>query len=460
MERRSFFRDMTGAVLVSGMSSGLLASCASNHEKKEEDPNRYAGKEKVIAGELAGMSLTKLRDKYHSDLFDEFLPFMDKHIIDHKYGGFMCDADWDGTLLDTNKRIWYQGRGVWIYSFLYNNIKKDPYYLEVARKTVEWLEKTTPAPEKLWIPWFTREGKPIGNEETEIYSDLHVAQGYTQYAKASGDMSYWDKAKAIWKKCVDIYDNRPGYGIDAHFYQVQINEKKRYEGVTNPRIVGHWMDFLTLVTQMLQIREDPDLEKFAAIDVDAVLTKHYNPEYRLITEYLNKDYSRIEGAQGREVTGHTLETLWMILYESVRKKDRETFDKAAKYLHHHIEVLYDYVYEGSFQGLMDVDTYEFDMTKALWVQDEILLGTLYTYEHTGAQWAREWYERLYRFVQEKATMKQYGHSLWMIYADRKMTFVPHFNRIGNYHHPRELMLNYLALDRMIKNKGVLSNHFI
>jgi mannose/cellobiose epimerase-like protein (N-acyl-D-glucosamine 2-epimerase family) len=459
MERRSFFRDITGVALASGMSSGLLVSCANPSGGKEGQGSTAKGEQR-ISGELAGMSLTDLRDRYRSDLFDEFLPFMDKYIIDHKYGGFMCDADRDGTLLDTNKRIWYQGRGVWVYSFLYNNIKKDPKYLEVARKTVEWLEKTTPPPGKLWTPWFTREGKPIGGEETEIYSDLHVAQGYTQYARATGDMSYWDKAKDIWRKCVDVYDNRPGYGIDAHFYQVQINEKKRYEGVPNPRIVGHWMDFLTLMTQMLEIREDPELEEFAALDVNAVLTKHYNPEYRLITEYLNKDYSRIKGPQGREVTGHTLETLWMILYESVRKKDKETFDLAADYLRRHIQVLYDYVYEGSFQGLMDVDTYEFDMTKALWVQDEILVGTMYVYEHTGALWAKEWYERLYNFVQEKARLDKYGYKLWNIYADRKMTFEPHYNRIGNYHHPRELMLNLLSLERMIKNQGAVSNPFV
>ena len=458
MERRNFFKGLAGTVITASSASAILQACTTP-VKDQSDKNTTADYDKDYQDTLAGYTLPELRDKYRSDLFDEFLPFMDKHIIDHKLGGFMCDADRDGTLLDTNKRIWYQGRGVWVYSFLYNNIDNDPKYLEVARKTVEWLDKTTPPKGRLWNPWYTRDGKPIGKEETEIYSDLHVAQGYTQYAVASGDMSYWDKAKDIWRKCVDVYNNRPGYGIDAHFYQVQINEKKRYDGVTNPRIVGHWMDFLTLVTQMLEVKPDDELEAFAHLDVNSVLNKHYNPDFGLITEYLNKDYSRIKGAQGREVTGHTLETLWMILYEAVRRRDKALFDKAAGYLQHHIEVLYDYVYEGSYQGLMDVDTMEFDMTKALWVQDEILVGCMYAYEHLGIQWAKDWYERVYKFVQEKASLKKYGLPLWNIYADRKMTFVPHYNRIGNYHHPRELMLNLLSIERMIKNKGALSNPF-
>jgi len=459
MERRKFFKNVTGTVLASGITSSFLISCV---DPKKEDiiTNMPVDNGSNSSDKLAGMSLSKLRDKYRSDLFNEFLPFMKEHIIDHELGGFMCDADRDGTLIDTNKRIWYQGRGVWVYSFLYNNIEKKPEYLEIAKKTVEWLEKTTPEKGKLWTPWFTKEAKPIGSEETEIYSDLHVAQGYTQYAVASGDMSYWDKAKDIWRKCVDVYDNRPSYGIDAHFYQVQIDEKKRYEGVSNPRIIGHWMDFMTLVTQMLEVKEDAELEEFAALAVDSVLNKHLNPEYDLITEYLNKDFTRINSPQGREVTGHTLEVLWMILYEAVRKKDKEIFDKAAKYLRRHIELLYDYVYGGSFQGLMDVDTYEFDMTKALWVQDEILAGCMYVYEHTGALWAKEWYERVYNFVQEKASLKKHGYKMWNIYADRKMTFEPHTKRIGNYHHPRELMINLLSIERMIKNKGALSNPFV
>lgn len=457
MKRRNLFKGVAGTAISASTIGSILTSCVidtKNNKGNTEQGNSFA------LDEIAGKPIIELRNKYNEDLFQEFLPFMQDHIIDHELGGFMCDADRDGTLIDTNKRIWYQGRGVWVYSFLYNNFEKRPEYLEIARKTVEWLERTAPENGKLWTPWFTREGKPIGNEDDEIYSDLHVAQGYTQYALASGDMSYWEKARDIWKKCVDIYDNRLGYGTNAHFYQVQINEKKRYEGVSNPRIVGHWMDFLTLVTQMLEIKADDELEEFASLAVDAVLNKHYNPEFGLITEYLNKDYSRIISPQGREVTGHTLETLWMILYESVRKKDKTTFEKAATYLRRHIELLYDYVYEGSFQGLMDVDTYEFDMTKALWVQDEILVGCMFVYEHTGALWAKEWYGRIYKFVQEKATLKQHGLKMWNIYADRKMTFEPHANRIGNYHHPRELMLNILSLNRMIANKGALSNPFL
>ncbi len=454
MQRRKFFKNMAGSVIAVGSAGTILNSCSGNTKQNQENGNSFS-----IEDEFAGYKLNDLKNKYHSDLFDEFLPFMDKYIIDHELGGFLCNTDRDGTHVNTNKRTWYEGRGIWLYSYLYNHFGQDPVFLETAKKSVDFILKTKPAGDRLWTPWFTRDGKPIGGEDTELYSDLHVAQGLTQYATASGDMSYLSLAKEILLKCIDIYDNRPGYGTDAHFYQVQINEKKRYEGVEQPRIIGHWMDFMTLTTQMLEAKEDDELEAFSNRITDAVLNHHFNTEFGLITEYLNHDLSPIKGAQGREVTGHVPETLWMILYEAVRKKDRKTFDIAALHLHRHIEVLYDYVYEGAFHGLLDVETHKFDMTKALWVQDEMLVGCMYVYEHTGAEWAKEWYVRIYNFIQKKASLKQYGFPLWNIYADRKMTFVRHYDRIDTYHHPRELILNLKSIERLIKNDGALSNPF-
>lgn len=446
MKRRNFFVALAGTAAAAG---GL--TCL---RKPEQQASEITGSDT-----LAGKSLVQLRDQYRSDLFDEFLPFMDKYCIDHELGGFLCNTDRDGTHITTNKRTWYEGRGIWVYSYIYNNIDPNPKYLEVARKSAEFILKTKPSGKTLWTTWFTREGKPIGGEDTEIYSDIFIAEGLMEYSKITGNEKYWDIAKELLLKCIDIYDNRPGFGTDARFYQVQIDEKKRYEGVSAPRILGNWMVFLGLTTQMLEINPDPELEAFAARCVDTIMNYHYNSEYQLINEYVNHDLSRIEGAQGQEVTGHVPETLWIVLFEALRLKDKKLFDLTAERFRRHVEVLWDDVYDGAFQGLMHVDNYEFDMTKALWVQDEILIGSLCILEHTGAQWAKDWFSRTYEYVQNKCSLKQHGFPLWNIYADRKTTFERHYNRIGNYHHPRELIHNLLTLERMIKKSGEISNYF-
>ncbi|HEU0048096.1 MAG TPA: hypothetical protein VFQ43_10885, partial [Nitrososphaera sp.] len=69
--------------------------------------------------QLAGMSPRELRDSLHTELFDVVLPFWDKHGVDHEYGGVMCSLDYDGTLVNTDKLLWFQGRALWVYSYLY-----------------------------------------------------------------------------------------------------------------------------------------------------------------------------------------------------------------------------------------------------------------------------------------------------------------------------------------------------
>lgn len=137
---------------------------------------------------LAGLTLEELRDQYRRDLFDDFLPFMEKCVIDRECGGFMCNTDRDGTNITKNKTAWYEGRGIWVYSFLYNKLAKEKKHLEVARNSVEFILKSRPAEkDALWPKSFTREGKPTTEPDTAVYGDLFIAEGLAEYAKAAAE---------------------------------------------------------------------------------------------------------------------------------------------------------------------------------------------------------------------------------------------------------------------------------
>ena len=79
------------------------------------------------------MTLPQLRQRYHDDLFGRVLPFWAAHGMDWMYGGVMHSLDYDGSVVSTNKLTWFQGRAIWVYSFLYNRLARDPSYLEFAR---------------------------------------------------------------------------------------------------------------------------------------------------------------------------------------------------------------------------------------------------------------------------------------------------------------------------------------
>jgi len=104
------------------------------------------------------LPLEQLREQYRYDLFEDFLPFMDRHVIDRQYGGFMCNTDRDGTNLSGRKETWSEGRGIWVYSFLYNHFGRHAHHLEVARRSVEFILRATPADkDQLWPVSFTQE---------------------------------------------------------------------------------------------------------------------------------------------------------------------------------------------------------------------------------------------------------------------------------------------------------------
>jgi hypothetical protein len=50
-------------------------------------------------------------------------------------------------------------------------------------------------------------------------------------------------------------------------------------------------------------------------------------------------------------------------------------------------------------------------------------------------------------------MESIGSPLWQVAGNRQVTLDPKMTRAENYHQPRFLMLNLLAIERMIKRNG-------
>ena len=465
MKRREFL-GVTAAAGASAALGGCGKPAGTGAPKADASPVK-----------LAGLTLEELREEHRYWMLDDFVPFMDKYVVDHDLGGFMCTVDRDGTQLDSKKTTWYEGRGIWTYSYLYNKVEQNPAYLEIARKSVEFISKQNPEGKELMPAAYTKEGKPLGGPDPVFYGAVFVANGFQEFSKIKGNERYWDIAKRILLNCVDIYDNRPGYGdipagpslvaLSARAAQVRsagpvppAAPEVIVPGVERPRQCGHWMVLLNCAQQMLETHPDAEIETIARRSVEAVMDRHYNPEYGLVNEQVNHDLSRIEGEHGQVATGHGPETLWMVLYEAVRTKDKPLFDRAAGYLERSAEVFWDDVYGGMLAGLDHVDLNIWNVRqKSLWLQQEFLIGFLSVIEHTGAQWAKDWYAKLHEYLMAKFPLKQYGFPIWIAYADRKITFVRHYDRCEHFHHPRYLMQNMLALDRMIARKGEVSGVF-
>ena len=396
------------------------------------------------------LNLQKLQDRYHSDLFDDFIPHMDQFVIDHQNGGFMCSVDiTNGKQVNSNKTAWFEGRGMWTYSFLYNHFGKNPKYLEVARKSKDLILKLQPKDNSFWTSSFDRMGNPLSGPG-DIYSSLFVAEGLAEFAKASGEKQYFTLAKKIILSCLDRYDSP-----DYDYYVAYLNPEA--PKIPAPRVLGHWMVFLRAATQILEDGPDADIQKVADRCLDACLNHHLNPEYKLFNEVLNHDMSRPANSfKDFSYTGHGIETCWMLLFEAARRKDKDLFTRIADIFKRHVSVAHDHVYGGYFRALDHVGNNTWKVDKVLWLQEEVLIGSLFMAEHTGDNWAQECFKETLEYVQQKFDVS--GNLFWSSSGDRQLKEYAK-NRAEHYHHPRHLMLNLLAVNRMLKRNGQVSNLF-
>ncbi len=445
MNRRDF---LTSAAAVSAALAGSVVN-AGCKRKPGASPGDESTAGPAVPKRLAGQPLPELLSQYRSYLFDDFLPFVEKYVVDREYGGFMCTTDLNGNNLTMDKNTWYQGRGLWSFSYLYNNLAKKPEYLDISRAAAEFIMKTRPQGDELWPANFSREGKPIAPPAPNIYGDLFCALGLQEYAQASGREEFRTAAKEIMMKCLRIYD-RPDYFPEAASSYVE-----GLPPIPGARIGGHWFMLLNLSTLMLEKMADPEIEAVAGRAVDAVMNYHYNPDFDLINEVINHDLSRPANDIAQLVhTGHNTETLWMTMAEAVRRKDPDLFGRVAGHFRRNLEVAWDDVYGGIFTSLNHVDRFEWLTRKANWAQAETVVGLLMIIEHTGADWASAWFDKAFGYFVDKYPLKRYGYPLWIDYADRKVTFVEKdYSRTEILHHPRHLMLAILSLERMLKRKA-------
>ncbi len=398
--------------------------------------------------QLTGLSLADLRRRYRGELFGEQLPFWNRCGIDHELGGFQCSLGYDGARVNDDKFVWFQGRGLWVWSFIYNHLERDPAVLEVARKTKGFLLKHFPQPDGSWASMLTRQGQLLAPER-DVYGRYFAVEGLFEYAHAAGDSEAHDLALTMFKQLFREETERPG-------------------GHSATRPQGFWMVNINIATQFLRRESDPAVSEIADRSIEAVIDKHYNPDIRLNNEQLNPDFSRPPGEQTKSNLGHSIETLWMVMEEARRRGDDQLAGVCAERIHRHLNVGWDWIhgglalwinvdqggYEWPVEQVPGTDVEfrsvgEYNYTKTLWSLDEVLIATLLVLERSGEAWAADYFTRAQQLIDEKFSMKhKHGEPTYVLFADRRIIPPERSVRQDNYHRLRALALNLLTLDRM------------
>jgi N-acylglucosamine 2-epimerase len=149
-----------------------------------------------------------LLSTYRDGLLRDTLPFWFPRCVDTEWGGFFTALDRDGTVMDTDKSLWQQGRITWLLSTLYTTVEPRPEWLAWAKHGVDFIRRHGFDTDGRMFFQVTREGLPL-RKRRYVYSEAFACMAMAAYAKAAGDDKAAHQANALFRAFLR-YTTTPG----------------------------------------------------------------------------------------------------------------------------------------------------------------------------------------------------------------------------------------------------------
>ena len=128
----------------------------------------------------------RLRDIYRDGLLHDTIPFWFPRSVDREHGGFLTCFDRDGSILQTDKSVWFQGRFAWMLATLYNTVERKGEWLDLARHGVEFINEHCFDTRRPDVLLRHAEGRPL-RKRRYIFSEIFAIIALAAYGQAAGD---------------------------------------------------------------------------------------------------------------------------------------------------------------------------------------------------------------------------------------------------------------------------------
>lgn len=354
------------------------------------------------------MDFKILAQQYKTELLDNVLPFWLEKSQDTQYGGYFTCLDRDGSVYDTDKFIWLQGRQVWMFSMLCNKVERRQEWLDCAVQGAEFLKKYGHDGNYNWYFSLTREGKPL-IAPYNIFSYTFAAMAFAQAALATGNDEYAMIARKTFDRILEKSGNPKGIWSKA------VAGTRPLKGFALPMI---------LCNTALEIEPMIDrelLEETIATCLHEVMEVFYREELGLIVENVALDGSLSDSFEGRQMNpGHALEAMWFIMNLGLRTGDDKLIRKATDIALRTAEFGWDKEYGGIFYFMDRKDCPRLELEwdqKLWWVHLESMITMIKGYHLTGSQECLDWFQRLHDYTW--AHFKDTEHPEWFGYLNRR-----------------------------------------
>jgi N-acylglucosamine 2-epimerase len=375
--------------------------------------------------------LDELIETYRDALLDDTLPFWIDHCVDLEYGGFTTALDRDGSLLDTDKGMWQQGRFAWLLATLYNTVEQRPEWLELARNGIDFIRRYGFDDDGRMFFVVTRDGRPL-RKRRYVFSEAFAAIALATYARAANDDEAAHQSRDLFRSFVR-YATTPG-----------LLEPKGIPATRPSKSIGLLMLTINIAQVMRETigQEDAEHDQWIDRSIGEIRADFVKPDLEVVMETVGPNGEIIDHFDGRTLNpGHAVEAAWFILHEAKhRGNDPELVKLGTSMLDWMWKRGWDEEYGGLFyfrdlKGL-PVQEYWHDM-KFWWPHNEAIIATLLAYHLTGDEKYARWHRLVHDWAHGHFPDDEYGEWYGYLHRDGSIS-VPLKGNLwkGPFHIPR------------------------
>ncbi len=355
--------------------------------------------------------LDEFRQVYRNGLLDDTLPFWIPRAMDDECGGYLTSLDRDGTVLQTDKPVWVQGRFAWLLATLYNTVERRQEWLDLASHGIDFLNKYCFDADGRMFFAVTRDGRPL-RKRRYLFSECFAVIALAAYGKAAGDESAKRQALELFQTVLR-YHETPG-----------LCEPKVCP-TTRP-MKGLAMPMILIVTaqELRKTVDNPLMTEVIDRAIGEIERDFMKPEFRCVLETVGPGGELYETFEGRMVCpGHSIEAGWFILEEArLRGNEPRLIRLGTTIIDWSLELGWDdrfggILYYRDARGLAPTE-YWHDM-KFWWPHNEAIIAALLAWQLTGeAKYAR-WHQMVHDWAY--ARFPDPVHGEWYGYLHRDGT---------------------------------------
>ena len=381
-------------------------------------------------------------ESYKKDLTENIMPFWMKYGLDRENGGVYTCVNRDGSLMDTTKSVWFQGRFAFICSFAYNNVEKNQEWLDAAKSTLEFIKKHCFDEQGHMYFSVTAEGKPL-RKRRYVFSETFAAIAMSEYALATGDQ-HWAK------RAIQVFEDTQRFLATPGFLPAKFEADVKLQGHSIVMIL------INVGSCIRKVVDDPKLTQQIDESIEKLKKYFIHPEFKCLLETVGENGEFIDTNMTRTINpGHCIETSWFIMEEAkLRGWDKPMLDMALQVF----DWSWDWGWDKQYGGIINFrdcknlppQDYSQDM-KFWWPQCETIIASLYAYLGTGDEKYLYRHERISEWTYAHFPDAEYGE--WYGYLHRDGTVAqPAKGNLykGPFHIPRMMIKGYMLCQEILK----------